>query len=101
MPSQQLCWRALAGGADLFRAAGLAEAVLLSGRYMWLFGIYPESSDTANILCMGWCLLHGNPLPHGWHMSDISVYGTPFNLTVTGNSAVMPPVALTGRLRAG
>jgi len=30
----------------------------------------------ANILLMGWDLLHGNLLLHGWHMSDVSFYPT-------------------------
>ena len=30
----------------------------------------------ANILLMGADLLHGNPLLHGWHMSDVSFYPT-------------------------
>ena len=30
----------------------------------------------ANILLMGWDLLHGNILLHGWHMSDVSFYPT-------------------------
>ena len=30
----------------------------------------------ANILLMGWDLLHGNVLLHGWHMSDVSFYPT-------------------------
>jgi hypothetical protein len=30
----------------------------------------------ANILLMGWDMLHGNVLLHGWHMSDVSFYPT-------------------------
>ena len=30
----------------------------------------------ANVLLMGWDLLHGNVLLHGWHMSDVSFYPT-------------------------
>jgi hypothetical protein len=34
------------------------------------------NSDSANILLMGWDLLHGNLLLHGWYMSDVSFYPT-------------------------
>jgi hypothetical protein len=34
------------------------------------------NSDSANILLMGWSLLHGNLLLHGWYMSDVSFYPT-------------------------
>ena len=30
------------------------------------------NSDSSNILLMGWDLLHGNLLLHGWYMSDVS-----------------------------
>jgi hypothetical protein len=30
----------------------------------------------ANILLMGWDIVHGNILLHGWHMSDVSFYPT-------------------------
>src|ERR1700744_5387701 len=53
----------------------LAGLVLFCG-YLRLSGTYAENSDMANILLMGWDLLHGNLLLHGWHMSDVSFYPT-------------------------
>jgi hypothetical protein len=54
---------------------GVAGFVLFCG-YLRLSSTYAENSDMANILLMGWDLLHGNPLLHGWHMSDVSFYPT-------------------------
>jgi hypothetical protein len=54
---------------------GIAGLVLFCG-YLRLSSTYAENSDMANILLMGWDLLHGNPLLHGWHMSDVSFYPT-------------------------
>src|ERR1700761_4333539 len=52
-----------------YAAAGL---VLFCG-YLRLSSTYVENSDMANILLMGWDLLHGNLLLYGWHMSDVSL----------------------------
>src|SRR3984893_9077533 len=76
-------------------SAGSAERSSLSGRRRWavltayllagaaLFTVYLRlsetsalNSDSANILLMGWDLLHGNLLLHGWYMSDVSFYPT-------------------------
>jgi hypothetical protein len=53
----------------------LAGVVLFCG-YLRLSSTYAENSDMANILLMGWDLLHGNLLLRGWHMSDVSFYPT-------------------------
>src|ERR1700761_1079367 len=53
----------------------LAGIILFCG-YLRLSSTYAENSDMANILLMGWDLLHGNLLLHGWHMSDVSFYPT-------------------------
>jgi len=37
---------------------------------------YPENSDESNDLLMGWDLLHGNLLLHGWYLSDVSFITT-------------------------
>ena len=44
--------------------------------YLRLSETYPLNSDSANILLMGWDLLHGHLLLHGWYMSDVSFYPT-------------------------
>ena len=53
----------------------IAGMILFFG-YLRLSYTYAENSDMANILLMGWDLLHGNVLLHGWHMSDVSFYPT-------------------------
>jgi hypothetical protein len=54
----------------------ILAGIILFCVYMRLSDTYAENSDMANILLMGWDLLHGNPLLHGWHMSDVSFYPT-------------------------
>src|ERR1700744_3456492 len=53
----------------------VAGAILFCG-YLRLSGTFGENSDMANILLMGWDIVHGNVLLHGWHMSDVSFYPT-------------------------
>jgi hypothetical protein len=50
--------------------------VVLFTVYLRLSETYPLNSDSANILLMGWDLLHGHLLLHGWYMSDVSFYPT-------------------------
>jgi hypothetical protein len=57
-------------------AAYLLAGLLLFLVYLRLSQTYQLNSDSANILLMGWDLLHGNPLLHGWYMSDVSFYPT-------------------------
>ena len=62
------------------RSASLAAYPLvglaLFTLYLRLSETYPLNSDSANILLMGWDLLHGHLLLHGWYMSDVSFYPT-------------------------
>src|SRR5712691_1967719 len=53
----------------------LAGAVLFTV-YLRLSETSPLNSDSANILLIGWDLLHGNLPLHGWYMSDVSFYPT-------------------------
>jgi hypothetical protein len=57
-------------------AAYLAAAVVLFTVYLKLSETYAVNSDSANILLMGWDLLHGHLLLGGWYMSDVSFYPT-------------------------
>jgi hypothetical protein len=57
-------------------AAYLLSGVVLFAAYLRLSETYPLNSDSANILLMGWDLLHGHLLLHGWYMSDVSFYPT-------------------------
>src|SRR6202161_2733070 len=61
-------WTALA----VYLLAGLA----LFAAYLRLSQTYSLNSDSANILLMGWDLLHGHLALHGWFMSDVSFYPT-------------------------
>jgi hypothetical protein len=53
----------------------LSGAVLFVA-YLRLSETYSLNSDSANILLMGWDLLHGHLLLHGWYMSDVSFFPT-------------------------
>ena len=57
-------------------AAYLLGGVVLFVAYLRLSETYGLNSDSANILLMGWDLLHGHLLLHGWYMSDVSFYPT-------------------------
>ena len=57
-------------------AAYLLAGAALFMAYLRLSETYPLNSDSANILLMGWDLLHGHLLLHGWYMSDVSFYPT-------------------------
>jgi len=57
-------------------AAYLLAGVLLFAAYLRLSETHPLNSDGANILLMGWDLLHGHLLLPGWHMSDVSFFPT-------------------------
>jgi hypothetical protein len=60
----------------LASAAIVLAAVLLFLAYLRVSRTYALNSDSANILLMSWDLLHGNPLLHGWYLSDVSFYPT-------------------------
>jgi hypothetical protein len=57
-------------------ATYLLAGVVLFTVYLRLSETYTLNSDSANILLMGWDLLHGHLLLHGWYMSDVSFYPT-------------------------
>src|SRR5271155_141546 len=57
-------------------AAYLLAGAALFTVYLRLSETYALNSDSANILLMGWDLLHGHLLLHGWYMSDVSFYPT-------------------------
>ncbi|HEX2743569.1 MAG TPA: hypothetical protein VHN16_04105, partial [Streptosporangiaceae bacterium] len=56
--------------------AYLLAGVILFVVYLRLSETYAPNSDSANILLMGWDLLHGHLLLPGWYMSDVSFYPT-------------------------
>src|SRR6266566_3853424 len=70
-----------ANGSSVRRRWAELAAYLLSGlvlfvAYLRLSETYGLNSDSANILLMGWDLLHGHLLLHGWYMSDVSFFPT-------------------------
>jgi hypothetical protein len=68
--------RERASGKRWTVAGYVTAGVILFCGYLRLSGTYAENSDMANILLMGWDIVHGNFLLHGWHMSDVSFYPT-------------------------
>jgi hypothetical protein len=60
-----------------FRAALLAlMAVLLYAAYLGQARSLGADSDGASNVLQAWDMLHGNPLLHGWWLSDVSFYTT-------------------------
>jgi hypothetical protein len=57
-------------------ATYLLAGLVLFTVYLRLSETYTLNSDSANILLMGWDLLHGHLLLPGWYMSDVSFYLT-------------------------
>ena len=69
------------GGPGVRRRWAAVAGYVLSGvvlfvAYLRLSETYSLNSDSANILLMGWDLLHGHLLLHGWYMSDVSFFPT-------------------------
>jgi hypothetical protein len=69
------------GGPGVRRRWAALAAYLVAGAalfvaYLRLSETYGVNSDSSNILLMGWDLLHGNLLLHGWYMSDVSFFPT-------------------------
>ena len=60
----------------LVSAVVLLAVALLFIAYLHVSRTYPENSDESNDLLMGWDLLHGNLLLHGWYLSDVSFITT-------------------------
>jgi hypothetical protein len=57
-------------------AAFTLAAAALFCAYLRLSNTSAMNADSANVLLMGWDLLHGNLLLHGWYTADVSVYTT-------------------------
>ena len=51
-------------------------AAVLFACYLGLSRTVPVNSDGASIALQAWDMLHGNPLLHGWWLSDVSFYTT-------------------------
>ena len=60
----------------LVSALVVLAVVLLFVAYLRVSRTYPENSDESNDLLMGWDMLHGNLLLHGWYLSDVSFITT-------------------------
>ncbi len=60
----------------LIAAAAVLAVALLFLAYLRVSRTYPENSDESNDLLMGWDMLHGNVLLHGWYLSDVSFITT-------------------------
>jgi GNAT superfamily N-acetyltransferase len=57
-------------------AACAAAAVLFFLACLRLAGTQPVMSDGASNALQAWQMLHGNPLLHGWWLTDVSFYTT-------------------------
>ncbi len=63
-------------GRLVVSALVVLAVALLFFAYLHMSRTYPENSDESNDLLMGWDLLHGNLLLHGWYLSDVSFITT-------------------------
>src|ERR1700733_3148762 len=57
-------------------AAFTAGALLLFFAVLRLAGTQPVKADAASNALQAWQMLHGNPLLHGWWLTDVSFYTT-------------------------
>jgi hypothetical protein len=57
-------------------AAFTAGAVALFFAVLRLAGTQPVKADAASNALQAWQMLHGNPLLHGWWLTDVSFYTT-------------------------
>lgn len=57
-------------------AAFTAGAVVLFFAVLRLAGTQPVKADAASNALQAWQMLHGNPLLHGWWLTDVSFYTT-------------------------
>ena len=63
--------------STLYWAAAIAAAAaLLMFCYLRTAGTVPVLSDGAGNAMQAWDMLHGNPLLHGWWVTDVSFYTT-------------------------
>ncbi|HTB55848.1 MAG TPA: hypothetical protein VK719_11335, partial [Trebonia sp.] len=53
-------------------AAFTAGALLLFFAVLRLAGTQPVKADAASNALQAWQMLHGNPLLHGWWLTDVS-----------------------------
>ena len=76
-------------------AAVTAGAVLLFFAVLRLAGTQPVKGDAASNALQAWQLFHGNPLLHGWWLTDVSFYTTelPEFLFVELAAGLRPEVA--------
>jgi len=76
-------------------AAFTAGAVLLFFAVLRLAGTQPVKGDAASNALQAWQMLHGNPVLHGWWLTDVSFYTTelPEFLFVEVVAGLRPEVA--------
>ena len=68
--------RGVLRGRWTWAAAWTAGAVALFFGCLRLAGTQPVMADSANNALQAWQMLHGNPLLHGWWVTDVSFYTT-------------------------
>jgi hypothetical protein len=78
-------------------AAFTAGALLLFFAVLRLAGTQPVKADAASNALQAWQMLHGNPLLHGWWLTDVSFYTTelPQFMLVELVAGLRPEVAHT------
>src|SRR5580704_4787254 len=72
VPQPQPTWLQRLAGPALFTAA----AIVAFACYLRMSLTVPVNSDGASNALQAWDMLHGNPLLHGWWLSDVSFYTT-------------------------
>jgi hypothetical protein len=68
--------RRILPGRWAWPAAWTAAAVLFFFAVLRLAGTQPVMGDSASNALQAWQMLHGNPLLHGWWLTDVSFYTT-------------------------
>jgi hypothetical protein len=63
-------------GRRAWPAALTAGTLLLFFAVVRLAGTQPVKGDAANNALQAWSMFHGNPLMHGWWLTDVSFYTT-------------------------
>jgi hypothetical protein len=72
VPQPRPAWLQRLAGPALFTAA----AIVAFACYLRMSLTVPVNSDGASNALQAWDMLHGNPLLHGWWLSDVSFYTT-------------------------